>query len=42
MSLFRRYLKEATDDVCLMSTGKEFQARIIEGKSRGVELISIT
>ena len=32
MSLFRRYLKEATYVACLMSSGKEFQARIVEGK----------
>ena len=32
MSLFRRYLKEATYVACLMSAGKEFQARIVEGK----------
>ena len=32
MSLFRRYLKVATYVACLMSSGKEFQARIVEGK----------
>ena len=41
MALFRRYLKEATDVACLMSSGKEFQARIVEGK-RVVEQISIS
>ena len=32
MSLFRRYLKEATYVACLMSSGKEFQVRLAEGK----------
>ena len=34
MSLFRRYSKEATDVACLMSSGKKFQARIVEGKKK--------
>ena len=32
MSLFRRYLKEATYVAGLMSSDKEFQARTVEGK----------
>ena len=42
MSLFRRYLKEATYVACLMSSGKEFQARIVEGKKEFIEQISIS
>ena len=32
MSLFKRYLKAATDGELLISSERSFQARIVEGK----------